>query len=599
MTTLDEIGRESALRNAFRFTFENWRGERRYAAAACLSMCAATLADVFVPLFAGQLIDAVATYGDRREEGLAAALAPLGAMAGLGLSAVALRWLGIAAVCVLTLRIMSGVTQRAFARVQHLSTDWHANAFSGSVVRQITRGAWALDLMHDTLLMALLPSAFVLAGTIALLGLQWPALDLMLGIGAFVYVVVTVLLSTRWVAPAARVSNAEDSRVSGTLADALGCNAVVKAFGAEDREEGRLAQTMARWQARTAVTWRRATLNQTAQTAILWAVRIAIAGGALFFWSRGQATPGDVAYVLTTYFVIHGYLRDIGMHVRDLQKSVNEMEEMIALLGEVPAVRDDPQARPIAIRRGEVRFEHVDFRYGHHATPLYDDLDVTIEAGQRVGLVGRSGSGKTTFVKLVQRLYDVSGGRVTIDGEDIRLATQCSLRRQIAIVPQEPILFHRSLADNIAYGRPGATREDIERAAALASADGFIARLPQGLETMVGERGVKLSGGERQRIALARAFLADAPILILDEATSSLDSESEAAIQAASERLMQGRTALVIAHRLSTVRSLDRILVFDRGRIVEDGSHAELLHRPGGHYRQLSELQSVEFVAAE
>ena len=221
-------------------------------------------------------------------------------------------------------------------------------------------------------------------------------------------------------------------------------------------------------------------------------------------------------------------------------------------------------------------FEDVTFHYGGHRAPLYDGLSVDIRAGERVGLVGRSGSGKTTFVKLVQRLYDVSGGRILIDGQDIAQATQQSLRSQIAIVQQDPILFHRSLAENIAYGRPGASMAAIEQAARLANAHEFILRLPKGYGTLVGERGVKLSGGERQRVALARAFLADAPVLILDEATSSLDSESEALIQQAMERLMKGRTSIVIAHRLSTVRSLDRILVFDRGEIVEQGTHGSL-----------------------
>jgi ATP-binding cassette subfamily B protein len=211
-----------------------------------------------------------------------------------------------------------------------------------------------------------------------------------------------------------------------------------------------------------------------------------------------------------------------------------------------------------------------------------------------VGLVGHSGSGKTTFVKLIQRLYDTSGGRILIDGTDISTITQASLRQQIAMVQQEPILFHRSLADNIAYARPGATRAEIEAAARLASAHDFIDRLPKGYETMVGERGVKLSGGERQRVAIARAFLADAPILILDEATSSLDSESEVLIQQAMERLMVGRTTLVIAHRLSTVRALDRLLVFSEGKIVEEGTHADLVRQSGGLYRRLFERQALE-----
>ena len=232
-----------------------------------------------------------------------------------------------------------------------------------------------------------------------------------------------------------------------------------------------------------------------------------------------------------------------------------------------------------AIGKGGIAFEHVTFHYGKHLPPLYRDFSVTIRPGERVGLVGHSGSGKTTFVKLIQRLYDVNTGRILIDGQDIADATQASLRQQIAIVQQEPILFHRSLAENIAYARPGASQAEIEEAAKLANAHDFICRLPKGYETLVGERGVKLSGGERQRVAIARAFLADAPILILDEATSSLDSEAEVLIQQAMERLMVGRTTLVIAHRLSTVRALDRLLVFDRGRIVEEGTH-EALIRP-------------------
>jgi ATP-binding cassette subfamily B protein len=219
---------------------------------------------------------------------------------------------------------------------------------------------------------------------------------------------------------------------------------------------------------------------------------------------------------------------------------------------------------------------------------------VRIAPGEKVGLVGRSGSGKTTFVKLIQRLYDVNEGRVLIDGQEVAGATQASLRAQIAIVQQEPILFHRSLAENIAYARPRAPMAEIVRSAELANAHDFISELPNGYATLVGERGVKLSGGERQRVALARAFLADAPILILDEATSSLDSESELLIQQAIGRLMRGRTAIVIAHRLSTVRAMDRILVFDRGRIVEEGDHVQLVRRERGIYKSLFEKQALE-----
>jgi ATP-binding cassette subfamily B protein len=322
-------------------------------------------------------------------------------------------------------------------------------------------------------------------------------------------------------------------------------------------------------------------------------LRAAILGAGLLLWVKGLATAGDIAFVLTSFFVLQGYLRDVSLHIRNLQRSVNDMEELVAIHREPLGVEDRHAADSIRITEGRIAFEHVDFRYGRHATPLYSDLNVSIRPGERVGLVGYSGSGKSTFVKLIQRLYDVSGGRITIDGTDIRTVTQASLRSQMAIVQQEPILFHRSLAENIAYARPDATKADIERAAELASAHGFITALPRGYDTMVGERGLKLSGGERQRVAIARAFLAEAPILILDEATSSLDSESEELIQRAMERLMAGRTTLVIAHRLSTVKALDRLLVFDQGRIVEEGDHAALI-RHGGIYRRLFDRQTLD-----
>ena len=324
---------------------------------------------------------------------------------------------------------------------------------------------------------------------------------------------------------------------------------------------------------------------------MLLALQAALVGGALWLWGGGRASAGDVAYVMTAYVVIQGYLRDVGMYIRDLQKAVNDMEELVEIQGQPLGIEDRMGAQPIVIRHGRITFEDVVFHYRGHHQPLYDGLNVTIGAGEKVGLVGLSGSGKTTFVKLIQRLHDVNGGRITIDGHDIADVTQASLRAQIAIVQQEPILFHRSLAENISYGRPGATQDEIERAARLANAHDFIAKLPKGYGTMVGERGIKLSGGERQRVALARAFLADAPILILDEATSSLDSESEALIQEATERLMEGRTTIVIAHRLSTVRALTRILIFDRGRIIEEGDHHALIGREKGVYRRLFDRQ--------
>jgi ATP-binding cassette subfamily B protein len=581
-------GGAQVLRTVLAFTFRHWARRWWLAATVAIGQSLATLTEIFVPLYLGHLVDAIS----RGAAGRADALGAFGAMVALGAAMIALRHIAWWSVVPLSLKIMSDIANEAFERVQRFSTDWHANAFSGSTVRKITRGMWALDTLDDTLLLALLPSLVVLIGSMLLLGAHWPIMGLVMAIGAIAYITSTVTLATRVIAPASRLSNQWDTKIGGVLADAIGTNAVVKAFGAEQREEARLAAIVAKWSRRTRRTWMLFTYTGTGQLTLLWVVRSAVTGTALWLWWQGRATPGDVAYVLTTYLVVHGYLREIGQYVHQLQRAVNEMEELVEIHDQPLGIEDRADARPIDIEEGAIRFEHVTFRYGGHATPLYDALDVAIPAGQRVGLVGPSGSGKTTFVKLIQRLYDVTEGRVTIDGQDVGHATQASLRQQIAIVPQEPILFHRSLAENIGYARPDATQAEIERAAKLANAHDFITRLPKSYRTPVGERGVKLSGGERQRVALARAFLADAPILILDEATSSLDSESEAAITEAMARLMMGRTTVIVAHRLSTVRALDRILVFDSGHIVEDGSHNTLLAIENGRYRRLFERQS-------
>jgi ATP-binding cassette subfamily B protein len=586
--------RPTAIRVVIPFVFRHWLAQPAGIAIVSGGMLGATVADLFMPVFSGRLIDAM-TAGASDPAARRAAMIAFAAIVALGLSSVVLRLVGLWAIVPFTLRIMSEVARAAFARVQRFSTDWHANSFAGSTVRKITRGMWALDLLNDTILLALFPSLIVLIGSTILLALHWPSLGLVIGVGSLVYIPMMVFFSTGYIAPAARVSNAWDTRVGGTLADALTCNAVVKSFGSEAREDARLARVINRWRVRVRRTWMRYNTTALAQLAVLLSLRASVIGGALLLWLAGLATPGEVTYVLTSYFIIHAYLRDLGFHLNNLQRSVNDMEELVAIHDEAIGIVDARDAVPIRIEGGRIVFDDVTFHYGGHATPLYDGLSVEIRAGERVGLVGRSGSGKTTFVKLVQRLYDVSGGRILIDGQDIALATQQSLRSQIAIVQQDPILFHRTLAENIAYGRPGASWAAIEQAARLANAHEFILRLPKGYGTLVGERGVKLSGGERQRVALARAFLADAPVLILDEATSSLDSESEALIQQAMARLMKGRTSIVIAHRLSTVRSLDRILVFDRGRIVEQGAHAALAGRAGGIYRGLFERQVLEF----
>ncbi|CAE6689531.1 Putative multidrug export ATP-binding/permease protein [Paraburkholderia nemoris] len=588
--------RGQAFKDVLGFTFRHWAKQpwRIFVTAALVLLSA--LADVLTPMFAGRLVDAIASGSASDAIAWHAAITAFCLLGALGLGATLLRQGVFFNLIRLTLKMMSEIAGNAFHRVQRFSTDWHANSFAGSTVRNITRGMWALDLLNDTLLVALLPSLVMLVGATVLLGWRWPMMGAVVGIGSVLYIAVTVALSLGFVAPAARLANAWDTRMGGALADAVSCNGVVKAFGAEAREEALLERVIVKWRHRTRRTWIRGTINGGVQGGMLVAIQAAILGAALLLWVRGEASVGDITFALTMFFMLQGYLRDVGMHIRNLQRSVNDMEELVSLESQPLGIEDRPGAGPIAIGKGEIRFEHVTFHYGAKATPLYDNFSVRIAPGERVGLVGHSGSGKTTFIKLIQRLYDISEGRITIDGQDIARVRQASLRSQIAIVQQEPVLFHRSLAENIAYARPDASRAEIERAAKLASAHGFISALPQGYDTLVGERGIKLSGGERQRVAIARAFLADAPILILDEATSSLDSESEVLIQQAMERLMMGRTTLVVAHRLSTVRALDRLLVLDKGKVIEEGSHEALIRLENGLYRRLFERQALELI---
>lgn len=591
----DSVTRKAIL-NVLAFLFRHWKRRARTVWLIAVSMTFATVADLLLPIFSGQLVDAVASANGSRIDALHAAATAIGFMVAMGALLVAARYVAIMGVSRLTVGLISDIASDAFWRIQRLSTDWQANNFAGSIVRRITRGMWAADLMNDTLLLALLPAVLVLAGSALVLGAHWVSMGLLVGIASACYVITSITLSIGYVAPAARLSNAQDTRIGAALADSITCNAVVKSFGAEAREEVRLGRVLSKWRTRTFRHWTFATRSSAVQLTVLLALRTLVTFYALLLWWWGKATPGDVTF-LTSYFIVHGYLRDIGQHVANLQRSVNEMEELVTLQEEPLVVADSPQAKPLRVSKGAIVFDRVHFTYGAQTAPLFSDFSLRIKPGERVGLVGHSGSGKTTFVKLLHRLYDVNEGRILIDDQNVAHVSQRSLRAQLALVPQEPILFHRSLAENISYGRPDASRSEIEEAACLANAHDFICAQPKGYATLVGERGVKLSGGERQRVALARAFLANAPILLLDEATSSLDSESETAIQEAMERLMVGRTAIVIAHRLSTVRMLDRILVFDHGRVVEEGSHDMLVQKPGGTYQRLFEKQALGLIS--
>src|SRR5579863_8466520 len=371
---LDFGGR--AFNDVLGFTFKHWGRQPWRVVVVAMAALLAAVSDVLTPLYAGRLVDALAAGASNRALAWHAAATAFWLLVALGLTGTLLRQAVFHNIIVLTLKMMSEVAASAFHRVQRFSTDWHANSFAGSTVRKITRGMWAIDLLNDTLLIALMPSLVMLLGATVLLGVHWPVMGLVVGVGSVLYTVVTVSISLGVVAPAARLGNLWDTRMGGALADAVSCNTVVKAFGAETREEARIARVIGKWRQRTRRTWVRGTLNGGAQGVMLVAMQAAIVGAALLLWMHDRASVGDITFALTMFFMLKGYLRDVGMHVRNLQRSVNDMEELVALDSQPLGIDDKPGARPIVIDKGEIRFEKVTFRYGKPAAPLYSDLNV-------------------------------------------------------------------------------------------------------------------------------------------------------------------------------------------------------------------------------
>jgi len=581
--------RDVRLADVLAFVWRSWmrRPGQFWAMAGLMSV--AVVIDSVTPEASKRLIDAVTGEGASPD----LAWSALWVFVGLTGAANLVRNAAIRVLLPFTSGNMRDLVTDAFRRIQSFSADWHANAFAGATVRKATRGMWALDMFTDVVIVGLFPPALVILALAAQMGARWPIVGVFMLVSAAAFVGLSVWMSAKYVGPANQVSNDADSALGAALADAVTCNAVVKAFGAEAREEARFAGVADDWRGKARRAWGR--------SVDMWSVRIVfeiliqsgLTGMVLWQWSKGRATPGDVTFAITAFFILSGYLRTVGEFIQQLQRGFNELEDVVWFDLLTPEIKDAESAPAFRPGPGEIVFDRVTFGYKRQRKNLYEDFSLRVAPGEQVALVGPSGSGKSTFVKLLQRLYDVQGGSIRIDGQDVRDVAQSSLRAAVALVPQDPALFHRSLAENIAYGRPDATREEIEEAARRARAHDFVMELPEGYETLVGERGVKLSGGERQRIAIARAFLADAPILVLDEATSSLDSATEKDIQDAMDDLVRGRTAIVIAHRLSTVRGADRILVFDGGRIVEEGAHEELLAREGGRYRRLSLIQGA------
>lgn len=484
----------------------------------------------------------------------------------------------------------------SFDALCNQSMSFHSNRFGGTLVSQTTKFMSAYQLLLETITFPFLPVVCSVVFTCAILAPRVPVYVAILMVLLAVYAGVSYYMYKRILHLNEQAAGAQN-HLSGELSDSVANILAVKTYGREDYERSLFdaanKDVVARDSKRMWASLTRGIITACITVVIMAVVSVFIAGGNAWY----GITPGTLVMMFTYTYTVTNQFNFINNGLQRFNRAFGDASGMTATLDEPRLVADSPDAFDLEVREGAIDFSDIGFDYvdGGVKTRVFDHFDLHIPAGQRVGLVGASGAGKTTLTKLLLRLSDIQEGRIEIDGCNIADATQRSLRRRIAYVPQESLLFHRSVAENIAYGKPDATMDEIREAARRANALEFIERLPQGFDTVTGERGVKLSGGQRQRIAIARAMLADCPILVLDEATSALDSESEKMVQDALAELMRGRTAIVVAHRLSTVASLDRIVVLEGGRIVEDGPHAELIEA-GGVYARLWSCQTGAYL---
>lgn len=496
-------------------------------------------------------------------------------------------------------RVTEGAMRRiglqVFRHVHQLDLDFHLNRRTGGLAREIERGTSGISFLLRIFIFNIAPTLFEIGMVAGILLLNYGGQYALVVVVSVAIYALWSFKATRWRTRFVRAENEADSTSNSRAVDSLLNYETVKYFTNENFEADRYDTALAEWEsARRANRLSLFTLNgvqaliiATSQTVMLAMAAIQVQAGVL--------TLGD--FVLINQFMLQLFipLGFLGFVYREIKASLANIERLVALLDRTPAVKDAPLAPALLVGPGEVRFESVGFGY-HADRQILNDVSFTLHGGETVAVVGASGAGKSTLVKLLFRFYDPANGRITVDGVDIKTVSQASLRGAIAIVPQDCVLFNDSLRENIRYGRPEASDADIDAAVEAAHLQTFVAKLTEGLETVVGERGLKLSGGERQRVAIARAVLKGAPILVFDEATSSLDSRSEQAVLSAFRELAGHHTALVIAHRLSTVVDADRIVVLDAGRVVEQGRHADLL-TANGHYAKLWQAQQGEAVS--
>jgi ATP-binding cassette subfamily B protein len=564
-------------------------------ALGCL--VAAKLATVSVPILLKEIVDRLAPAAQAATGVLLVPLALVAAYGLLRLSTSLFTELREFFFVNVTQAAMRTLALKTFRHLHSLSLRYHLERRTGAVTREIDQGIRGISSLISFTLYSILPTLIEITLVVAYLVWNYEIwFAAIVGASLTVYILFTVTV-TNWRTKVRRRWNELETRAHSRAVDSLLNFETVKYFGNEEYEARRYDDTLADSQ-RTAVLSQQSlnVLNAGQQTIIAIALTLILWRAALGV-VEGRMTIGDL--VLVNAFMIQLYIpmNFLGVIYREIKQSLADMDRMFLLLEQDREIADEPGALPLQIRAAEVRFEHVDFAYDPRRQVLFD-VDFTIAGGTTTAVVGATGSGKSTLARLLFRFYEVGAGRILVDGQDVRTVTQASLRAAIGIVPQDTVLFNDTIEYNIAYGRPGAGRDDVAAAARAAHIHAFIESLPDGYATLVGERGLKLSGGEKQRVAIARTLLKNPAILVFDEATSALDSRTERVIQEELENISRSRTTLVIAHRLSTIVNADQILVMDHGRIVERGSHAELLAR-GGAYAAMWEIQSREQARAE